>query len=70
MKRPSALTRRSKVTMLPAKTCNICGSDSVVYIVMDNGILCSDCVPIESQSIKEIPNESNMIKKVVKNKTL
>jgi len=65
MVRQKAEVRRSKVTMLPAKVCNICGLDSVVYQVIDNAPVCENCVP--TQKINQIPNEKSMIKKILKN---
>lgn len=56
---------RSKVTDLPLKMCNICGNMTVEYQILDNAPLCFVCVP--HQEIKKIPNESNMIKGILKN---
>ena len=56
--------------MRSLKTCNLCGSDVINYQVIDNGIVCYDCVPIE-QKPKKIPNEKQMLTKILdKNKTL
>ena len=61
-------SRYSKVTMLPNKTCNKCGIDTVEYQVFHNGILCKDClknyfgIDLEKSII---PNEKNMIKKIL-----
>lgn len=51
------------------KYCNICGELSLKYTVIDNGICCDDCVPIEKVP-KKIPNEKTMLNKILEQKKL
>lgn len=57
--------RISKITLQKNKICNKCGIDTVVYTVFNNGIVCSDCMPIEKT--KKIPNEATMREKILQN---
>lgn len=69
MKRPSAIIRTSKVTMLPMKICNNCGESTVVYTVIQNAPICENCCPKEIQSIKtkKVPSESSMVQSILDN---
>lgn len=55
------LTRRSKLTELPAKLCNICGNETVVYIVDRNAPICENCKPLN----KIIPNDKKMVENIL-----
>lgn len=58
MKKPT-----QRLPLKPEKYCNICGFSVGVYQVIDNAILCYDCVP--EQKLKKIPNEKQMLTKIL-----
>lgn len=37
--------KNSKATGLPEKWCNLCGADTVNYVIVDNAPLCFNCRP-------------------------
>jgi len=49
------------------KFCNICGDLVGSYQVIDNGIVCYDCCP-EQKLPKKIPNEKQMLTKILDKK--
>lgn len=51
------------------KYCNICGNSVGIYQVIDNGIVCFDCVPEQKvKKSKKIMNENQMLTKVLEYK--
>lgn len=63
IKKPTATGKRLN---LPLKICNICGSDTVEYQVIDNAPICFNCVP--KQELKIIPNENKMLNSILNKK--
>lgn len=59
------ISRRPSINQ--EKICNICGEYVLVYSVVDNAPLCEDCVPTKKMK-KAIPNEANMINKLLNKK--
>jgi formylmethanofuran dehydrogenase subunit E len=57
------VTRKPSADMM--KICNNCGEIVIKYSIIDNGIFCEDCFPTVKESKKKIPNEKNMIKKLM-----
>ena len=52
------------------KLCNACGAMVKIWVVWENAPICKECCPNYNISQKKtiIPNESTMIKKLIKGK--